>query len=109
MARLTKTSLHLTSGYAPDVAKIHQQTHPGQAHFANGPLGATCAMCVHYGCWKQKRNASGEVVGTSRVQAACAKFKELTGRIGPAVPPEAAACRYFSRNGRNQNQNGRDA
>jgi hypothetical protein len=107
MAHLKQTS-HLTQGYRADIAKTMQQTHKGQAHFANGPLGATCAMCIHYGCWKQIRNASGEVVNTSRVQGACAKYKELTGKIGPAVPANASACKYFLRKKEeeNQNQNG---
>jgi hypothetical protein len=96
MARQRQTA-HLTLGYAPDIAKTMQQTHAGQAHFANGPLGATCAECAHYGCWKQKRNAAGEVVATSRVNGACAKFREFTGKIGPTIPPGAPACKYFSR------------
>ena len=96
MARLRQTQ-HLTQGYAPDFAKILQQTHAGQAAFASGPLGATCAMCMCYGCWKQIRNAAGEVIDTRHVNGACAKLKELTGKIGPAVPSNAPACRYFFR------------
>jgi hypothetical protein len=104
MAHL-KQAQFLTPGYAPCAAKILHQTHAGQAHFANGPLGAVCGMCVHYGCWQQQKNAAGDVVNTSRVSGACAKYKELAGKIGPAVPPEAAGCRYFSRKKEGQNQN----
>ena len=96
MAHLKQTA-QLTMGYRADIGKTIQQTHAGQAHFANGPLGATCSMCTHYGCWRQKRNASGDVIGTTRVQNACEKYRQLTGRIVAGVPPNAAACKYFSR------------
>jgi hypothetical protein len=105
MARL-KVTPHLTEGHRADIAKAIGKSHAGMAHFADtGPFGATCAMCVHYGCWKQIRNASGEVVQTSRVQEACAKYKELTGKIGPAVPANASACKYFSRKKEEESQN----
>jgi hypothetical protein len=92
-----KLTLHLTSGYAPELAAQIRTTHPGQAHWANsGPFGATCGECVHLGYWKQARNAAGEIVNTTRAKG-CAKFHALTGKHGPAVPASAAACKYFER------------
>ena len=97
MAPGLKQTSHLTSGYAPAFATIIRQTHEGQAHFANGFLGATCSDCVFYGAWKQIKNASGEVIGTKRVRDACDKYRQLMGKLGPAVPSNAAACKYFER------------
>ena len=72
-------------------------THPGMAHWANsGPLGATCGDCVFLGYWRQYRNSSGDVIDT-RKQQGCAKYRQLTGIHGPAVPPSTAACRHFER------------
>jgi hypothetical protein len=96
MARLAQSS-HLTPGFAPDVAKIIQQTHAGQAHFANGPLGATCNDCIFYGAWKRIKSASDEIVSTTRVNGACDKYRQLMGKLGPAVPSNASACKYFER------------
>jgi hypothetical protein len=96
MAHLKQTP-HLTQGYRADIAKTMQQTHAGQAHFANGPFGATCKDCIFYGAWKRKYNAAGEIVDTSRVKGACEKFRQLTGKLGPAFPSNARACQYFSR------------
>jgi hypothetical protein len=96
MARLKQTP-HLTSGYTPAFAAIVRQTHAGMAHFADGPLGAVCADCVFYGAWKRIKNASGEIVDTKRVRGACDKYRQLTGKLGPAVPSDAPACKYFVR------------
>src|SRR4051812_10029398 len=56
---------------------------------------APCALTTAAG--DKKRNASGDVIGTTRVQNACEKYRKLTGRIVAGVPPNAAACKYFSR------------
>jgi hypothetical protein len=69
----------------------------GQAHFANGPFGAVCADCVFYGAWKRIKNASGEIVDTRRVRGACEKYRQLTGKLGAAIPSNAPACKYFVR------------
>jgi hypothetical protein len=39
------------------------------------------------------------------VNGACEKFRELTGKLGPAIPSNAAACKYFSRKKEDENQN----
>jgi hypothetical protein len=96
MAHLKQTQ-HLTPGYAPAFAKILHQTHAGQAHFSDGPLSAICNDCVFYGSWKRINNASGEIVDTRRVKGACEKYRQLTGKLGPAFPSNAAACKYFVR------------
>ena len=89
---------HLTQGYAPELAAQIRQSRPGMAHFAaTGPFGATCGECLHFGSWKQIRGAAGNVVNTTRVKGGCAKFLALTGKHGPALPPNTPACRYFER------------
>ena len=88
----------MTSGY--DAILTHQirTTRPGMAHWANsGPFGATCGQCAHFGYWKQVRNAAGNIAKTTRINGGCAKFLALTGKHGPAVPANAAACKYFQR------------
>ena len=96
MARLKQT-LHLTPGYAPAFAAIVRQTHAGQAHFSDGPLGAVCDDCIFYGAWKQIKNANGEIVDTKRVRGACDKYRQLMGKLGRAFPSNAAACKYLVR------------
>ena len=97
MARFPFTS-NLTPGYTPELAAQIARTYPGMAHFADtGPFGATCGECTFYGCWKQRRNTAGEIVSTTKVEGACAKFHALTGKLGAAVPPGASACRHFER------------
>jgi hypothetical protein len=73
------------------------RTVPGQAHFAGtGPFAATCGDCVFCTYWKRIKNASGDVIKTSK-SSGCKKFYELTGRHGPALAPGTDACRYFER------------
>jgi hypothetical protein len=86
----------LTAGYAPEIEHQLRTSYVGMAHFANsGPFGRVCGECIHYGCWIQHRSASGDIIKTTHVRGACAKFRELTGKLGPAVPASASACRYF--------------
>jgi len=74
------------------------KTHCGQAHLAGtGPFGKTCAECAHYGCFRKViDHHSGAIIRTVAVKA-CAKFQQLTGKIGPVIPGYAEACRYFER------------
>src|SRR3954451_9751862 len=92
-----KTSSYLTPGYSPELAIQIKRSYPGMAHFAcTGPFGATCGECLFLGYWQQRRNGIGEIVKTERV-GGCEKYKQLTGKLGPVVPPRADACRYFER------------
>jgi hypothetical protein len=89
---------YLTPAYGSEIEHQLRTSFAGMAHFANsGPFGAVCGECVHYGCWKQIRDAAGNIIKTTHVRGACAKFRELTGKLGPAVPASASACRYFKR------------
>jgi hypothetical protein len=89
----------LTEGYASGLAQQIRATRPGQAHWAgSGPFGATCGDCTHLGYWKRRHNASGDLVNSTRSNG-CAKFFQLTGGHGPAVPKNTSACRHFERRG----------
>jgi hypothetical protein len=108
MARLSPTP-NLTQGYRADIAQQIHQTHRGQAHFAGtGPFTAKCAECALFNAWKRKRNAAGEIIGTARVSGACEKYRQLTGKLGPVIPSNTAACNYFERKEERNNQNQRD-
>jgi hypothetical protein len=96
----------------PNLTKVHSDvlehqirtTRPGMAHFANtGPFGATCGECVFLGYAKVRRTTRGDVVKTKHVQA-CAKFHELTGKHGAFLPVTTAACRYFERKLKEENE-----
>jgi hypothetical protein len=87
---------HLTAGCDPALTAQIAKTKPGMAHWAaSGPSGRTCADCSYLTYWQQIRNVAGNIVGTKQ-RHGCAKFRELTGRHGPAVPKHAEACRYFA-------------
>jgi hypothetical protein len=89
---------NLTHGHSDGFEHQLRTTHSGQAYFANtGPFGATCGGCKFHGYHRQKRNASGDTIGTTFRRDACAQFFKLTGNHGPAVPTSAAACKYFER------------
>jgi hypothetical protein len=91
-----KTTAHLTSVNA-ELDRQVARTQPGQAHFAEtGPFAATCGDCVFWTYWKRIKNASGDLIKTSK-SSGCKKFYELTGRHGPALAPGTDACRYFER------------
>lgn len=76
------------------------RTYPGMAHFAGtGPAGSSCRLCLFWtGCgfedgWYAKKGKHG---GKLKPRS-CAKHRELMqGDIGPAIPYDAAACKYFS-------------
>jgi hypothetical protein len=86
----------LTQGHSDILEYQIRSSRPGMAHFANtGPLGRTCAECQHFGYYQQRRDAAGNPTGATFRRNGCEKFHELTGKHGPAVPPSAAACKYF--------------
>ena len=68
--------------------RLARQSYPGMAHFAGtGPGGATCNKCTSYD-FDPVRDAN-------KFERPCTKFKALTGKLGKAVPGQAAACRHF--------------
>lgn len=83
----------LTKGHSPELTHQMSLTRPGMAHLAgSGPAGETCAECERWGYWHEVRHA-GHAKNVWR--AACAKYRELTGKIGDRVPGGSAACKYF--------------
>src|SRR4051794_36655871 len=89
---------HLTQGHSDQFSFQLRATRPGQASWANGgPFATTCGECGSYGYYKQIRDGTGSTVATEFRQKGCKKFYELTGRHGPAVPPNTSSCRYFER------------
>jgi hypothetical protein len=90
-----RASQYLTTGYSPELAAQMRATKPGQAHWAGtGPSGKTCGDCAHLGYWKQRHNASGDLVKNERTNG-CQRYFQLTGVHGPVVPATAGACRHF--------------
>ena len=86
---------HLTAGYDPELARQIGLTHSGQAYFADtGPFGAVCGKCVFLTYQRAIRDQFGNAVRTRRAPG-CRKFRDLTGRDGPAVPKKTHACKYF--------------
>lgn len=65
----------------------HHETHPGQAHFADLSIGATCKECEFL--------TLRAYVQIKRFY--CAKAKVMAGKWLKPIPPGAAACKYFSR------------
>jgi hypothetical protein len=62
-------------------------THPGQAHFADPTLCATCKDCLY-------------LVPRPFVQirrTCCSKAKQMAGKWLKPIPENAIACKYFSR------------
>jgi hypothetical protein len=91
------TGPYFIDSHAPEMAEQIRRTHVGQASWAGtGPPGETCATCKFYGCWKQVRDAAGNVTKTAFLAGRCDMFRKLVGKIGPAVPSNAPACRYFA-------------
>jgi hypothetical protein len=96
----------LTEVHAPELARQLRQTVPGMAHFAaTGPLGRYCKGCAHFGYRRVSRNGAGDVVRTTLRKNSCAKFHELTGKHGPAIPPDTEACRHFRPEGEDDMSN----
>jgi hypothetical protein len=100
--RLKASAPHLTVGYTPEFVAMVRATRAGQAHWAGtGPAGKTCGDCAHLGYQRQRRNASGDLVKSEHT-GGCARFFQLTGDHGPAVPATAGACRHFEPKGQEQ-------
>jgi hypothetical protein len=81
---------NLTLPYEPDRARQLQHTHPGMASWADPNIGHCCRECRFWGREPYKRN------GLGLVPRGCAKASALFGgKITPAVPHHAFACRFF--------------
>ena len=68
-----KATAHLTT-VNPEFERQVAKTRQGQAFFAlTGPFGATCGECLSWNYWRRIRNASGDLVRTTKSQG-CAKI-----------------------------------
>lgn len=72
---------------------------PGMASYlGSGPLGSVCGTCGFYSYYKagkDKLNKQGQYVSTPVKTLGCKMFAILTGRHGPAVNKDWAACKYW--------------
>lgn len=83
----------------PALESARRSTYPGMAHFAgSGPAGVTCRQCRDWtGCGQEsgyyaKKGKHGGVLKPRP----CGTYRALMGgEIGPAVPHDARACKYF--------------
>ena len=58
-------------------------THKGQAHFADLSVGHQCQSCEDLVSLKKRKGLY------------CQRFREMVGKWGRPVPPEATACKYY--------------
>ena len=90
--------LHLTRSLGDTAERDIDMTQPGMAHFANtGPFGATCGDCKYLGYRRSlpPKVENGREIARSAHTGGCLKFRQLTSKHGPPVPPATAACRHF--------------
>jgi hypothetical protein len=71
----------------PNLTERDWHTHPGQAHFADPSIGATCKQCEFL--------TPRPYVQIKRFY--CAKAKAMAGNWLKPIPQNAIACKYFSR------------
>ena len=88
-------SSKLTAAEPAAIEQVRRRTYCGQAGWGEGPW--RCDMCVFW-------NDVGRRQAKSWHERACHKFRQLTGRIGPRVPANALACRFFSPLNKDQQQ-----
>ncbi len=62
-------------------------THPGQAHFADPSINARCKDCIYL--------APRPYVQIKRF--CCSKAREMAGKWLKPIPEFAIACKYFTR------------
>lgn len=79
-----------------------RSTAPGMAHFAGtGPNGRTCRECLSWtGCGGESGYyAKKGRHGGALKPRACDKYREMMqDDVGPGVPHNTHACKYFSEN-----------
>jgi hypothetical protein len=87
----------LTAGYNdPELVRQIGKSVPGMAHFAaTGPFGTRCKDCEYYGVYQQIKNKAGDIVDTVFRRGCCGAFLRITGKLGPAIPPQSESCRHF--------------
>ena len=64
-------------------------THPGQAHFADPSINARCKDCIYL--------APRPYVQIKRF--CCSKARDMAGKWLKPIPEFAIACKYFERRG----------
>jgi len=76
-------------------------TEPGMAYFAgSGPAGKYCGDCKFWTYYRQVRKPrfnrrTGAEEWPSYKWRGCAKFRDLTGQVGPQIDDRLHACKYF--------------
>ncbi len=92
---MTLLTQHLTSPN-PELDRLAEQTPPGMAHWSGtGPNGATCGSCRHYGFERTIQGENRDEVFVRKHRTSCAIFWRLMGRVGPGLPHDQPACRYW--------------
>jgi hypothetical protein len=85
------TGPYFIDSHAPEMAEQIRRTHVGQASWAGtGPPGETCVTCKFYGCWKQVRDAAGNVTRRPTFVIAAMRFENSPAR-------SARRCRRMHR------------
>lgn len=86
----------------PQFEKARRATFVGMAGWATtGPPNTTCRLCQHWhGCGRETgRYASHGLRGGLLKPRPCGKYQQLmNGKVGPGVPHDTAACRFFEAN-----------
>jgi len=86
----------LTRIHPPDWLEKIKRYRPGQACWPAGN-GRVCRDCVF---WENCGRPSGfypapHLIARAPRPRACRQFRLIKGYVGPVVPAEADACRYF--------------
>lgn len=83
----------------PELEAARLRTWPGQAHFAgSGPSGETCRTCASWGEGSYDPgyySRNGKHGGVLKPRPCGRYMAMMSGDAGPAVPHDAAACKYF--------------
>lgn len=87
--------LHLTEPNQ-QLAEYRRATYAGMAHWAgSGPISRTCRECKYWMFARRYYSANGKHAGQLKDEA-CDKYRTLmSGELGPAIPHNARACKYF--------------
>jgi hypothetical protein len=98
MTGIRNDILHLARGDT-ELEKAIDQTVPGMAHWANGgPFATTCGDCRFLGYRRNlppKKDEHGRETARSVHTGGCLKYRTLTQRHGPPVPPQTPSCRHY--------------
>lgn len=98
---LIRDHVHLTVTN-PSLETARAQTYPGMAHFAgSGPSQRTCRECLHWtGCGLDSGHFAKKGIHAGQLKPrACGRYRSLMqGDVGPGVPHNVRACKYFEDN-----------